>query len=62
MKKCSLNQVKSIINSFEEKGLEYIDILGSKSTIISDGVVKYTAYEPNIKHFIVFDNKDMKKR
>ncbi len=61
MKKCSLNQVKSIINSFEEKGLKYIDTLGSKSTIISDGVVKYSTYESNIKHFIVFDNKNMKK-
>lgn len=54
----SVGQIKSIFNSFEEKGLECIDTLGTKTSVISDGVTKYTANDPNIKHFIVFESQD----
>ncbi len=60
MKEYSVDQIKSIINSFEEKGLECINTLGTKNSVISDGVTRYTANDPNIKHFIVFEAQDSK--
>ncbi len=60
MKKYSVEQIKSIINSFEEKGLECINTLGTKASVISDGVTRYIANDPNIKHFIVFENQNSK--
>jgi len=60
MKEYSVDQIKSIINSFEEKGLECINILGTKTSVISDGVTKYTANDPNIEHFIVFEAQGSK--
>jgi delta-aminolevulinic acid dehydratase/porphobilinogen synthase len=61
MKKYSVSEIKSIINSFEEKGLKYIDVLGTKTGAISEGVTRYTAHDPNIKQFIVFEMKNSKK-
>lgn len=58
MKKYSVDHIKSIINSFEEKGLEYINDLGTKASVISDGVTKYTANDPNIEYFIVFESQN----
>jgi len=60
MKEYSVDQIKSIINYFEEKGLDSINALGTKTSIISNGVTKYTANDPNIGHFIVFEAQKSK--
>lgn len=61
MKEYSVNKIKSIINSFEEKGEECIEALGTKAAYISDGVTRYTAHDPDIKQFIVFETNNVKK-
>jgi hypothetical protein len=51
----SINLIKSMVSVFDGEGIDCIDRLGEKIDVLSSGVYKYKANDPDVTHFILFE-------